>query len=506
MAQAQGRTYAAVIGVALGMLVAGLGVPLAFGRFADDTTTAAQTATQLGQGGGTASSPGAGTSGAVLPGTGSSVPTGGPGGSVAGPGTTGAAVSGGATGASASGGTGSTTTAGRTVLRATDQGVTATTVKLGVVLLDIRALEPLGFAQPHFTPDEQKQQYQTFIDEVNHNGGLNGRKIVPDYKTYNALDTNGSQSGPAICIQLAENDKVFAAIGVLGGNMDVCLTNQYGIPAISNTSSINEAYTKSHGLLVSLFATLERATADWGDLTFRNGLLKGHKTGTVTTDNAVETRPEQALVDALKADGHTVTYRAHLAGDQASAQSQLPIEIQKMQAAGVDTVFLTTNFVVAIQFVQTAEKQGFRPHYMVSDLGSITAEGLVQDMPQSFDGADGYTQGAFLKPEHPGDTACRTYFNKATGNHYPAGNEALGMELFCWMVKAFSQAAQATGPELTRKGLALAFQHLTLSLGHTLPGHFAPGKTDYADEMRRLRFDYRCKCYHDVGPAQRVRY
>jgi len=503
--QGQGRTYAAVIGVTVGMLVAGLGVPLAYGRFDNGATTTAAGQSQLSQVPGSSSS----TLGRSATAGATTGPAAGLGPAHAGSSSLGSAGNPSVSGlgaASGPGGPGNPSGTGKTGLRATDQGVTATTVKLGVVLLDIRALEPLGFAQPHFTPQEQQQQYQTFIDQVNREGGLNGRKIVPDYKTYNALDTNGAQSGPAICIQLAENDKVFAAIGVLGGNMDVCLTQQYGIPAISNTSQITEAYSKSRYLLMSLFASLERAAANWGDLSARTGIVTGHKTGTVSSDTPVETKPEQALVDALKADGQPVTYRAHLAGDQASAQSQLPIEIQKMQAAGVDTVFLCTNFVVAIQFVQTAEKQGFRPHYLVSDIGSITADGLVQSMPSSFDGALGFTQGAFARPEPPADTKCRTDFNKATGNHYAAGNEAAGTTLFCWMVKAFAEGARLAGTNLTRLGVAYAYQHMTLHLGHTLPGHLAPGKTDYADEMRIIKFSTACKCYQPDGQAMSVRY
>ena len=496
MRQIRSNAYVAVIGVAIGMLIAGLGVPMAFGRFQSESDTVAQSpGQQSGTSFGSAPLPGASAGPGVVSG-----PAGGP---LAGPVAT--AGPGAVSGPGSLPGGGPATGGGQVRLRATDQGVTATTVKLGVVLLDIRALEPVGFAQPHFTPQEQQAQYQHFIDEVNRSGGLNGRRIVPDYKTYNALDTNGAQSGPAICVQLAEDDKVFAAIGVLGGGMDACLTEQYGIPSISNTSQIDEVYRKSHNLMVSAFASFDRGAATWADLAARSGLVDGHKTGTVFMDIPTEKVPETAFFNAFKAAGHTVTYRAKLASDPATAQSQLPVEIQKMQAAGVDTVFLVTNFIMAIQFAQTAEQQGYRPRYWVSDLGSLTAEGLVTSMPRSYNGTLAYTQGQ-PPPESAWNKRCRVSWNKATGNHYAAGNESGGLTLFCWMVTVFSDGARAAGPTLTRNGWANAIQHLQLSIGLVLPGSFRVGKTDYADYLRPERYATSCKCYHDAGAAQKGRY
>jgi len=492
------NTYPAAIGVTVGMLVAGLAVPMALGRFATESGSI-QTVT---------ATAGAGSTGARAPGSTTGTPTapqvGLP---VAGPSATAVPVSETGTGGAGLATGASTGSTSRAPLRATDTGVTATGIKLGVVLLDIRTLEPVGFAQPHFTPDEQRQQYQTFIDQVNKDGGILGRKVVPVYKTYNALDTNGEQSGPAICIQLAENEKVFAAIGVLGGGLESCLTIQYGIPAINNTASIDETYRKSKNLLVTPFASFERGASNWGDIVVRAGLLKGRTSATLYGDTPVESRPEAALVAAMNANGHTATYRAKLGGDPASAQSQMPIEVQKMQQAGVDTVFLVSNFVTAIQFVQTADKQGFQPQYMVSDLGSLTAEGLVQRMPESFGGAYAVTQGVVRSPEWGENKKCREYFNAKTGNSYAAGNESGGLGLFCFMVKSFAMAGRAAGTTLTRTSLATAFQNLgSPSLPNVMPGTFRPGKTDYSDTFRITRFDNACKCYRYVSAPQRGRY
>ncbi|MCW2622603.1 MAG: hypothetical protein JWL64_2205 [Frankiales bacterium] len=514
--QGQGRAYAAVVGVTVGMLVAGLGVPLAFGR-TPGTAVLAQASAQL--------DPAFADGGAPAPlGTprapagAAATPT-----RVDGP-TPAPVTTTGSTGASAPvlppvAVASSTTpplerarqTAGASPsaarLTATDQGVTATSVKVGVVLLDIQALKPLGFSQARFTPAEQRQQYQAFLDQVNKSGGLSGRRITPDYVTYNPLDTNGSQSGGAICIRLAENDKVFAVMGVLDGNIAECLTQQYGIPALANVGHLTEAYSKGHNLLATPSASLQRGAANWGDLAARSGLLRGRKSGTVSTAIPQEAVPEQSLVNALAAGGAPVTYRARLSGDTSTAQSQIPVEVQKMTQAGVNTVFLATSFITALQWAQSAERQGFRPLYVVSDLGSLSTPGLVGNMPSSFNGAYAFTQGNPLSPENPLDEQCRETFNAATGQDYAAGSDVGGLRLFCWMVTVLKAAADQVGADLTRVRLASAFQHLgSPSVPHSLAGSFKPGKTDYSDSMRPERYASSCSCYQSAGGAQRGRY
>jgi hypothetical protein len=501
--QSQGRAYVAVIGVTVGMLFAGLAVPLAFGRVPDRLSSSDSNDVRLDSGfaggespqPGATSGPGTGPGGQPVPGAQPSS-----GGSLAGAGTTGGSLP--SAGPTGPGGAPSGVT-----LRATDQGVTAKSVKLGVVLLDIEKLKPLGFAQPRFTPQEQRQQFQVFIDRVNKAGGLLGRRITPVFVIFDALDSRGERSGAAVCSQLAEDHKVFAAVGFLDGNIGECLTAQWGIPAIANVGHIAESYTKGHNLLVSPFATLERGAANWGDLASRSGLLRGRTIGTVFSDIPQENRPEAALVSALKAKGHAVAYRAKFGSDPATAQSQLPIEVRKMQQAGVDTVFLVISFVGALQFASTAEQQDYKPLYVVSDLGSLTVEGLVSNMPSSFDGAYGFTQSNPASPEPAADKRCRDYFNTTTGNSYKAGKDAGPVRLICWMLLVFEAGAERVGPELTRRGLGTAFQQLgTLPLPHSLGGSFRPGKTDYGDYFRPLRYASSCKCYSSVGAKQRGAY
>lgn len=507
--QSQSRAYAGVIGVTLGMLIAGLIIPLALGRtptpitatggatgdlsFTDDSGAIGVPGATGGPGG---VLPGGkpGKNGVALPG-GATLPGGGAGGASGAPGTPGAPGTSGAPSPTANG-----------PLTDSDTGVTATTIKLGVILLDIEALKALGFAQPRFSPAEQQEMAEVFIGNINEDGGILGRKIVPVFATLNALDSNGSQSPAAVCSKLAEDEKVFAVIGYLNQAAD-CLTQQHRIPSWIDSSGIAEQYTKSQNFLISPRANTERNGANWGDLAARSGVLKGTTIGTVFTDAPGESRPEAALTAGLTEAGYEVTVHGKLANDAASAQSQMPVIVNQMRSAGVDTVFLSTNFVLAIQFVQTAEQQGFRPQYHVSDMGSLTAEGLLGSMPASFDGAIAFTQGNFVTKEPAVDKACRDEFNKASGENVQAGNDAGSLRQFCFWTRTFAAAARAAGTDLTRTGLVAAVQGLgRVALPGMISGSFGGGKTDFADGYRPMRYDRSCKCYKDAGAAQQGRY
>src|SRR5437016_248390 len=58
-------------------------------------------------------------------------------------------------------------------------GVTATQIKLGVILVDYTCIE--GAVDSIYV--NQQQAYNAYIDDINEHGGINGRKIVPIYKS-----------------------------------------------------------------------------------------------------------------------------------------------------------------------------------------------------------------------------------------------------------------------------------------------------------------------------------
>jgi hypothetical protein len=91
------------------------------------------------------------------------------------------------------------------------QGVTATTIRLGVPYIDVgtSALKTLGVDIDYGSfPDA----FNALVDNVNAHGGINGRKIVPYIVAVNPV---GTAPAATACTQLTEDDAVFAVIAPL---------------------------------------------------------------------------------------------------------------------------------------------------------------------------------------------------------------------------------------------------------------------------------------------------
>ena len=68
-----------------------------------------------------------------------------------------------------------------------------------------------------------------FVDYINKNGGIDGRKIVPVYKKYPPIP-GGKPDPLSLCTSWTEDDKVFAVLGVFidfTGQGQLCLTKEH---------------------------------------------------------------------------------------------------------------------------------------------------------------------------------------------------------------------------------------------------------------------------------------
>lgn len=89
-------------------------------------------------------------------------------------------------------------------------GVTSEEVRIGFVVLQTEALQnALGFTLPD--RGDFEAQIRAMVDELNANGGLGGRTVVPVLRDFEALtDTQATEE--ALCKAFTEDDKVFAVV------------------------------------------------------------------------------------------------------------------------------------------------------------------------------------------------------------------------------------------------------------------------------------------------------
>jgi len=234
------------------------------------------------------------------------------------------------------------------------QGVTATTIKVGIALTDFKCIAP--YIQ--ITRINEDEVYKAFIKYINDHGGIAGRQIVPVFHTFCPIVPAPAL---ALCTTFTEDEHVFAVMGDfvdLTGQAQPCIANQHKTVLI--TIDLTQAIIDSSppGMILGFDPIQEREVSVLLELLARQHTLVGKKVavlGEATTEKSVDT----VLVPGLKKMGVNLASTAILTiagADTTAALSQLQSFIEKWKTEHVNTVFLSGLQVSAQQFVPTLVK------------------------------------------------------------------------------------------------------------------------------------------------------
>lgn len=516
--QSRARSVVLLLGVVIGLLVAGLAIPFAFGERLT-ATVAAPAGDELligpesGDGGtdGTVSDPGAPAGAEAPAGSDGSAET-------SGAGTTGPAAQGapgapaqqGRSGAApapgAPGSAGSGKTQDGTTLTATDRGVTAKTVKVGFTILDTGGLGRTGVAIG-LSVDQQRDAWLAYAKEINERGGLNGRAIEPVTVTYDPVNENSQRQA---CLQLTQDEKVFAVVG--GFNFPVavsCVTRENQTPLFSGyPSTQDEIFAQSGGRFVTMYPRASRMMANWVAALDGAGKLKGRTIGILNQQqNDPGAKTSAALEKAIEARGYSVERRADLSADSGTSASQVPVTVNQFQTDGIDTVFVLAAVTTATQFVQQADSQGYRPLYHLGDWANNNSDFTIQNMPRSFQAISvtqimGHGNKVLPFPENAQAVRCREVHDTYSGRTLQArGTAEYGATMQnCDSILAFEKAARTAGANLTRARIGAAVASLgSFPVANWGAGRFGSGKSDFSDQVRFQVFDASCTCWKPNG-------
>jgi ABC-type branched-subunit amino acid transport system substrate-binding protein len=296
-------------------------------------------------------------------------------------------------GATSNSTTGATATAGSTapavVSKVPGTGVTATTVKLGVSLVDFDCIKQFVDS----IRVNQQQVYQAYIDDVNAHGGIDGRKIVPDFKTFCPI---GAAGAITLCTQFTDDDKVFAVIGNFtdsseDGSSQTCIAKKHKTVLI--TFGLTQAIMSLSppGMIVYPGATPERTDAVLLDLVKKQGTLTGKKVA-VLAQTSSEQGVKKTIVPGLKAMGvpmGTTAYLTVTGSDTTAAQSQLASFIERWKSENVNAVFVTGEDVASQQFMEKL-RQALPGVTLLTDITDVKMFGQEEQhagvKPNPYDG------------------------------------------------------------------------------------------------------------------------
>jgi ABC-type branched-subunit amino acid transport system substrate-binding protein len=364
-------------------------------------------------------------------------------------------------------------------------GVTKDEVKIGITYPDLEAIRSVT----NTNHGDYEKSYRAVIDDLNKQGGINGRKVVPVFDAINPLGTAPAQEA---CIKLTEDEKVFAAMSFFNADAPLCFVQSHGTPILGGqTTPANLGHAKAP------WATLESG-AELGprqvDALVKAGALKG-KLGIVAIADEEQSQLKDVVLPALKQhklSGTTAIIDAPSSDPVLNVQQATTI-MERFKSDGVKTVLLVGGAVTAV--VNALSKSDYRPKLAATNARNLasTASNPATD-PTVVKTAIAADAGFIFSD--PALKKCFGIIEKATGNkiveNVPQGEPQyrVSAQTACEYMSLFTTLAKAAGKNLTVDSFGKAIdQAKNVNVTGLGPMTFAPKTHTYSLPMFLYRYD-----------------
>jgi ABC-type branched-subunit amino acid transport system substrate-binding protein len=359
-------------------------------------------------------------------------------------------------------------------------GITPTTIKLGITTLDLAAIKDLI----DLDHGDAVTAYTAVINDINANGGINGRKIVPVFAPVNPSLASASA---AACTKLTEDEKVFAVIGYFRLDDPLCYVHTHDTPIVGDSlTPVQQKQAKAPWFNTTLTSEhlIPKALAAFQT----DGAFTGHKVAVV---GMAQDAPDfhNVVLPALHKLGIPVVASAindASINDLPAIYQQYGLISQKFKQAGADTVIAvgaaSNSWPLAQQVLQTT----YKPRLLALDYNNLLS---YLDGSQGFDASlltnalaayggmpdpkDVWTTPALQKcialvtAAHPSEPVGDPTTAKPNTGHSPWSNAVTA----CQQVNLFAQIAKAAGKNLTNGSFLTGGESLK---NITLPGGNQP--------------------------------
>jgi ABC-type branched-subunit amino acid transport system substrate-binding protein len=381
-------------------------------------------------------------------------------------------------------GSGGATTTTPLVGGDSSRGVTADAITVVFPILDIASL-PTTSVFANGTDESYAEAIKVFVAAINAKGGINGRRIIAQVEKFNPSDDADMR---AKCLKWTKDEAVFAVVDASAWHDDhqLCLTQEGRTPLISSWTTVTEFANRGAPYLWWAGVDQGQMLRDLVPWAVSHNLIgPGVKFAIVASDRASDSLAvNNYLKPALAAAGLTPTSTEIInynPQDSATASAQAPSVVERLRAAGVKAVLPLMPLPSLLTYLQAATSQQYFPTMVLSDyeqtisIGLGLAESIYQ---KALDGQLGLTyqtlgnsddsRGYNQLPQaadcfktwidaHP--TPFTDPDSKGQGEVTVESQGPIMTE--CQNIRLFAAAAQAAGPNLTRRTFADAMAKVT---------------------------------------------
>ncbi len=371
------------------------------------------------------------------------------------------------------------------------RGVTSSTINVVFPVANLDALaSTYGFAGD-YEYTEQAKAIHLFVDQINEEGGINGRTINPIITSYDPANNAEMQK---LCVDWTQGTPaVFAVldgVGTYTGVNQLCVTQQGHTPLLSQWTTVSSFTQEASPYLWWTGpddAGVLRALVTWAK---SQGTVGGKsKLGVIVGDRASDQAAlHQSLLPDLTRGGVTPLVETIPAqtSESAATGSDATLIVEKLHQAGVTSVIPLIPFNAFLPVLVAQTQQQYFPRLLLSDYeNSIeTSLGLLAPFGKALNGQEGvttetlggiddprpYAQGGY----DPGVRSCWALWHKAYPET-PKGNlnddieEQGPVQGWCQQIHLFAQAAKAAGHDLNRRTFVTAMSQIK-----DFPGGYSP--------------------------------
>ena len=424
------------------------------------------------------------------------------------------AGSGGAGGAATGGALGTGGSAGGTGTSA-GKAPGGAPLKIGIRVADKTTMQAMATAlgARGISGGDPHAYAQALVDWLNATGGVAGRRVDADILEIDltGLVANSDASDQQSCDHFTLDVKVFSVLTPIptGGVLPPCLAKR-GVPLIiQTTEEYDEQMLRENAgyLYLPGLPNLTRQQQIIVDGLDKESFYKGAKLGIVWYDKPeFERAVNQSLKPALAAHGVKIADEVVLSSYTDS--QQFSAAVLRFKAKGITHVqFVDVSGLLAIQFMQYAESQQFRPRYGLSSansLGGVTASAPAAqlrgalgvgwmpslDVPASKEGTP-----------TPAARLCLDILRKAGQRT----DDRVAETIARWTCETvfFFRTAMSKAPQVSPAGLRAGVDALgaTYAPASTFASRFAPNRYDGPSVARHLAYDAGCSCFgYTSGP------
>ena len=368
---------------------------------------------------------------------------------------------------------------------ASTPGVTKDEIKLGITYPDLDAIRNVT----DISHGDYKTTYNAVIDELNKNGGVDGRKIVPVFAPINPIGTAPAQEA---CLKLTEDEKVFATVGFFYFDSPLCYVSQHDTPILGGT--MDPTYLKQAKAPWMTLDSGPEVTPRAIDALVKSGALKG-KIGVVAAATEEKNLLDAAVLPSLKRNGikNTVAIIDAPLNDTVAATQQAGTIAEKFKSDGIKTVLLVG--ATPSVFSNALKNSDYRPKLVGTPFSTFQGAAINKATdPAIWKGS--VTADIAADFNDPSLQKCYDTVEKATGKtivEHPqpgAPDYQASASAACRYISLFSQLAGAAGKDPTVAGFGKA----AAKLGSvTLPGlgaiKYDPKTHTWAQPLWTYKYD-----------------